>query len=92
VYKVREGVTLIRRIDSETPMDSRLLIKHTNQVNLYFTDLHHRAVQLPVYRRTWDDGAYVVEVSSVVPIAVNAYLAVPRFGYTWDVSLQSSGS
>lgn len=60
-----------------------MLIKHANQVNFYFTDLHHRAVQLPVYRRTWDNGAYVVEVSSVVPIAVNAYLAVPRFGYTW---------
>jgi hypothetical protein len=61
-------------------MVNQLTIKHTKSTNLYFTDLRHRARQLPL---RWENGTCIVELPDDTPIAVHAYLAVPGFGYTW---------
>ncbi len=61
-------------------MASKLIIKHSNPVELYFTDLRHRPRQLPL---EWDGGTCIVELPDEMPTAIHALLAVPGFGYTW---------
>lgn len=61
-------------------LGNRLVIEHEESVRLYFTDLRHRARQLPV---SWEGGKCSVDLLDATPIAIHAYVAVPEFGYAW---------